>query len=125
MTTEEQLLLGKIEADFYAEIGRRTESEREFLTEKYNGYTDDELWDAFLENWLERLGQETAMAEFRVAQLSYAARVCEGVHIDADEWDHAECNGHEERMWTSYAEVRSLPEDLTHEPSAPPSTSSR
>lgn len=109
---EEDLLLGKIEAEFYTEIGTRSKTEREYLMTKYDGMDHDELWAAYLDVWLERLGSQAAMTEFKVAHIAYAARVCEGVHIDGDAWDHSECNGHPERIWDSLAEVRALPEVL-------------
>jgi hypothetical protein len=99
LTTEEELLLGKIEADFYTEIGKRSQTERDFLMGKYEALDDDALWDSFLEMWLDRLGQQTAMEEYKVGQIAYAARVCEGRQRRRDAWDHSECAGHEERVW--------------------------
>lgn len=111
LTTEEELLLKKIETDFYTEIGKRTQTERDFLMSKYEAFDDDALWESFLEMWLDRLGQQSAMEEYKVGQVAYAARACEGRQVDGA-WDHSECGGHEERVWATYQEVRSLPESL-------------
>lgn len=109
---EETLLVAKVETDFYTEIGTRAATEREFLVGKYNGIENvDDLWEMFLQTWLDKLGTTAAMAEFKVAQLAYAARSCEGVQNDGT-WDHTACQGHAERVWETYHEVRSLPEDL-------------
>lgn len=112
MTTEEELLLGKIEAEFYAEVGTRAQKEREFLMDKYESLDHEALWQAFLDTWLERLGGQAAMAEFKVAQIAYATRACEAVRDAEGTWTHEACNGHDERVWDTLTEVRSLPDEL-------------
>lgn len=110
-TPEEDALVAKLETDYLGEITKRAESEREFLTRKYGEMDEATLWQAFLESWLDRLGDEAAMQEFRVSNIAYAARVCEGVQVEG-KWDHSACGGHDERIWETVAEIRALPEPL-------------
>jgi hypothetical protein len=113
-TMEEELLLGKLQAEYFSEIGQRAETEKTFLQEKYDSLIEDDLWEAFLESWLERNGDQTAITHYKLGQIAFMTRVCEGVRNE-DGWNHDACNSHLERVWDEVGEVRGLPEELQQE----------
>lgn len=111
-TDDEKKLLETIWADYYAEIGRRLEAERDWLVNKYSRVDDVELLDAYVEAWLERRGRERANAEFSLSEMWYSTRYCEAT-ADADgNLDHSRCDGHRERVFATKNDARSAPDAL-------------
>ena len=109
---EHQLLL-KIETDFLAEVNRRYDNERENQKMQYELMSDGVIIDELLEQWRDKRGQDVADNEFRVTELWYAARACDGVHNDADNtWDHGACEGHKLQVFATKDEVAKLPDRL-------------
>ena len=114
LTEHELQLLENLEADYTAEIRRRHDDEREFLRLSYMDADEDTLWQEYLDHWLDQQGGEVALTEFQLCRILYGARVCNGIKTE-DKWDHAPCNGHQERVFTDRAEVINLPEQLLTE----------
>lgn len=111
-TEDEKAFLEKIWADWYAEISRRLENEREFLLNRYKRVDDNELLDSYVEAWLERRGRERANAEFALSEMWYATRYCEATADGDGKLDHSRCDGHRERVFASKADARSAPDAL-------------
>lgn len=108
---EEKQLLLKITNEYALDLGKRIEDERKFQTEVYNGYDEDALWSEYLQWFIDRRAGERMMSEFRMHQVLYGVRWCEGV-LDGDKWDHSACNGHTEPVFASKEEIRNSPEAL-------------
>lgn len=111
ITAEEVTLLSDINAAVIAEMTRREEGERDFLSQKLHRLSDEELISEWTDEWLERRGTDLAAAEFRLTEMWYATRYCAGALID-DVVDHAGCDGHREQVFTTRAEARMTPDDL-------------
>lgn len=111
LSEDETRLLDDIHQKYVAELQRRHENERDFLRERLRALTDEQLWDDYLDLWVERAGDDAAVVEFQLHQILHGARVCDGVQTD-DGWDHSACNGHREQVWDSAEDVRNLPEGL-------------
>ena len=109
---EEQELVAKIDREYAEEIERRHNDERRAIRHQYENIGDDQLWEAYLESWLDQRGDDAAVLEYQMYQVLYGARVCFGVKNDDGTWDHAECNGHTERVFETKEEVRDLPQQL-------------
>jgi hypothetical protein len=109
---EEEKLLIKLTEDYTDELTKRIDNERQFQTETYEHMDEDALWDEYLQWFIDRRAGEKMMAEYRTHQVLYGVRVCEGRHIDHDEWDHSECNSHQEKLFADKDEVRNSPEVL-------------
>lgn len=108
---EEEELLEKLTGDYTEEVGRRLMEEREFNEDRFASSDEETLWEAYLDWYLTRRSSELMMAEFRLHQLLYGVRWCNGT-LDDGQWDHSGCEGHAARVFSSKDDVRSAPEDL-------------
>jgi hypothetical protein len=104
-------LLTKLTNEYTEEVGKRLKSERDFYTDKFLSFEPDELWDEYLDWYLARRGAEVSYAEYRLHQTLYGARWCEGV-LEDGAWNHAECDGHLDRLFADKDQVRRAPEEL-------------
>lgn len=104
-------LIEQLSTEYTEEVGKRLTSEREFLDLKYATAHEDDLWQDYLEWYLERRGVELQLAEYRLHQLLFGVRWCEGTEEDG-RWDHSACAGHTERVFGSKEAVREAPEQL-------------
>lgn len=107
----ERELLENLAKDYTEEIGRRLSGEREYLVDKFSDSTEDALWTEYLDWYLDRRASEIMLAEYRVHQLLFGVRWCEGERVDGV-WSHKECNGHQDRVFATKEEVRAAPEEL-------------
>lgn len=105
-------LLAKLSDDYTAEVGTRLRSEREYLEDQYVDAESDQLWEDYLEWYLAKRASELMFAEYRLHQLLFGARCCEGVLGDDEVWDHSACEGHVAPFFLSKQEVQTLPEEL-------------
>jgi hypothetical protein len=106
-------LLAKISADFMAEIDRRQADERDFSAQTMQAMTDDELVEEWKTAWMEQRGRVIANAEYRITELWYATRLCEGdLNLDTGNFDHSHCGGHPDRLFPERVDVRDAPDDL-------------
>lgn len=108
----ERKLLEQINREYLEEFGRRQGDEQAFLEGKFGDLDDAGLIEEYVEMYVERRGNDVALAEYNLTEVWYAARVCEGVQIGPGQWDHDGCEHHQLRVYEAKAEVRSLPEDL-------------
>lgn len=109
----EQKLLDEINDSFVAEVSTRQEIEREYLLSTYDKREDNDLIDEYFDVYIERRGNEVAIAEYQYAELWFAARCCEAFLQADGEYNHDACEGHQVQVWESKSEIRALPEDLT------------
>lgn len=90
----ERKLLNQYNREYLTEIQKRQDEEREFMRAEVSALDDEELEERWVTAYLDNLGSEAATREYRVAEIQQAARVCEGVRLEDDEWDHAACEDH-------------------------------
>jgi hypothetical protein len=109
---EERELLEKISGEFAVELNRRVHLEREYTHAKYQASDEEVLWTDYLDWYIERRTSEVAMAEFRLHQLMFGTRICDGVKDQHGVWDHAACASHQELLFSSKEQVRSAPAQL-------------
>lgn len=105
-------LLEKVSEEYTGEIGRRLSDEREFLVDKFISLDDEDLWQEYLDWYLDRRGAEMMLAEYRLHQMLFGVRWCEGTDHGDDTWTHENCNGHQDRVFRDKAQVQSSPEEL-------------
>jgi hypothetical protein len=105
-------LLEKLANEYSQEVGKRLAKEREFLILKFADHSEDALWAEYLDWYLGRRGAEIQLAEYRLHQMLFGVRWCEATQSEDGAWDHAECNGHDDRLFVDKEQVRRCPEDL-------------
>lgn len=110
-TQEEKDHLAKVELEFRTEMSRRITAADEYEKSALRTCSDDELWEQYKDWWLDTHGTEKGMVEYRLTEMWFACRVCEGVQVDG-EWDHSACEGHNEQVFSSKDEIKHLPEQL-------------
>lgn len=108
----EKQLLEKTQGEYLAEITKRIQDEEDWLTRQYADATTETLKEEYTKLYIERRGNDLAAAEFRVVEIWYGARVCEGVQGEDGTWSHDACESHQLRIFDTKAEVRSLPAEL-------------
>lgn len=109
----ERKALEEINREYLAEVNRRVKDEEDFLTQQWAQASRQDLLEEYTRIYIERRGTDLAAAEYRVTELWYGVRVCEGVLDEAGgTWDHSACEGHQVQVFESKAEVRRLPEHL-------------
>lgn len=107
----EQELLAQLGTEYATELGSRLQTERSFLEQKFSAFEEDELWEEYLDWYLNRRASEMQFAEYRLHQILYGVRWCEGVK-SGEHWDHSACDGHQARTFLDKEEVRRAPEEL-------------
>jgi hypothetical protein len=110
-TPEETLLMAKINSEVLTELDKRENDECAFLERKYARMSDEEFLDVWIDEWLERRGSDLATAEYRLTELWYATRYCDGDLLDGV-LDHTKCEGHRIAVFESKGEARSAPTGL-------------
>lgn len=105
-------LLSSVQSEYIDEVQKRIKSEEDYLREKYKAAGEDELREEYAKLYIDRRGGEMAAAEFRVVELWYGARVCDGVQTE-DGWNHDKCESHALQLFETKAEVRQLPAELS------------
>jgi hypothetical protein len=100
----------KINADIMGEFDQAREAdEADFLMRKFDRMTDDEFIDEWVEEWVDRKGTTLAGNEFRLTELWYASRFCEGTTSPEGTLDHGRCDGHRDRIFETKADARARP----------------
>lgn len=111
-TEAERKVVNDLNQDYLKEIYRLHEEEIDLLRSRLESYEKSDLLDEFKKVWIDQRGNELAVAEFTMSELSMAARVCDASPpADGEQWDHGQCD-HTQRVWSEREEVRSLPEEL-------------
>lgn len=111
-TPEEQEALLKASGEYAAEMQSRLEDKLEAERRQLSLLNTEDLWKEFKETYVEQIGGGAAMAEFRLAEIAYATRLCGAVREDGGDWDHGACESHLVRLFADKMEVKSLPEEL-------------
>lgn len=109
----ELALLSDIQRDYVDEVTKRMDDETEFIRLQFADADEATLREEYAKLYIDRRGGELAQQEFRVTELWYAARVCEGVKAEDETWSHERCEGHVLQAFETKGDVRMLPEDLT------------
>jgi hypothetical protein len=107
---EEKLLL-RISNEFAAELGLRLSAERDYHVMQYEQMDDETLWESYLDWYVDERTSDVLMAEYRLHQVHFGARWCDGVLTDGD-WDHSACDGHRELLFPTTPDARTAPAEL-------------
>lgn len=107
----EQELLTDLQRQYVLEVQERMAHETAFLVEQFKDADRATLKEEYERLYIDRRGGDIANAEFRIVEIWYGARVCEGTEVEGV-WDHSKCEGHQLQVFETKAEVRALPEDL-------------
>jgi hypothetical protein len=102
-------LLEAISNEYTAEIGRAPDPEREFLDDQVRRGTEDDLWDDYLEWYIEPPRQRADDGRVPLHQVLFGVRVCDGDKGRRHLGPHELCAGHQERMFIHKDEVRGGP----------------
>lgn len=105
----ERKFLDEANYKYVREVQKRMDAERDSKRTTLQRLDDDELKRQYSTAFLERRGDEVAMSEYQIVQLSYAVRDCDATKNENGAWDHSGCN--HERVYTA-DEVRALPDEL-------------
>ena len=109
----EKELLAALQVEYIDEIQARSDTEEAFTNTQYATVGRDDLIEEYGKLYIERRGTELATAEYRVCEIWYGARACDGVlSDDGTTWTHAACESHRLQVFESKADVRNLAEDL-------------
>lgn len=95
------------------ELRTREEAEHDFLARKYQASSDEDVIEAWVDDWLEKRGGELANSEFLLTEMTYATRFCEATTNADGELDHSGCEGHDEPFFPSKTVARSVPNNLS------------
>jgi hypothetical protein len=112
-TPEEVQLLEKISTEYTEHINSALVAERDFLKHKYSDVEEEDLWADYLDYYLDRRGMDLQLAEYQLSKVYYGARWCEATKDEHGNWDHKECEGHEDRLFADRDAARRAPEALT------------
>ncbi len=110
-TEDEERLIDNLNRKYTEELERRHTTEREYLRERLSAMSDEDLWQDYLDLWLQNAGDSAAVVEYQLHQILHGARVCEGLQT-ADGWDHTPCDSHREQVFDAPEDVRNLPQGL-------------
>lgn len=94
-TREEIELLGRINSEYFEEMNRRRDEERELQLQLHQQMTDEQLRDAYEEAWLDKRGRKVANDEYLLTEIQLSTYYPDG-----------------ERVFDSKAEIRELPSEL-------------
>lgn len=109
----ENKLLLRITNEFAAELGNRIATEREWQIGTIGELDEEALWKAYLDWFIEQRAADVMLAEFRLHQVLFGVRWCEAVKDpDTEQWNHADCNGHPDPIFTDKDQLRRAPGDL-------------
>lgn len=108
----ERAYLLEMGEEYSREMGRRINEQADALREHLSILSEDDLWREFQDFYLDRRGGELGLVEYKLTELWYAARCCDGVRGDDGVWDHSQCEGHRLQVFETKLDVRSLPADL-------------
>lgn len=108
----ETKLLTQITNEFSVELGKRLSDERDYLSLKIEDLDEEALWDEYLNWFISRRANDVASAEFRLYQLYYGTRWCNGTDHGENTWTHESCDSHQERLFDTKDDVRTAPEEL-------------
>lgn len=111
-TTEEEDAVLKAASDYAAELQERLNDRLDSDRYQLKALSEPDLWGEFKETYIESVGGTAAMAEYRLAEISYAARACDATNSGDGLWDHSECDNHTVRIFESKDVVKGLPEQL-------------
>lgn len=115
-TIEEKDAVIKAQERWLTEIGKRLEQMADEERTALEQLPREELEKQFRESWLKHETGAASMREYRLLELSYAARVCDATRVESGEsddepiWDHSSCD-HSQRAFTP-DDVRGLPEEV-------------
>lgn len=109
---EEEELIARINTEFFQRVRDELDLEVGSAKARLERMDDEALRERFHDFWIDRRGNEHAMAEYRIVEFYYAARVCDGVKNADGEWDHSACEQHRMRVWETREEVRELGDEM-------------
>lgn len=112
-TDEEVAFMAQLNQEVLDELVKREQDERDYQMRQVESLSEDELVDAWVEEWLDRRGSERATAEYKLTELWFATRYCAATGEDLETLDHSRCEGHHEQVFADKAEARSVPDELS------------
>lgn len=105
----ERKFLDEANYKYVKEVQKRMEAERTSKRAALERLDDAELKRQYSSAFLERRGDEVALAEYQIVQLAYGVRDCDAAKNENGIWDHSGCS--HERIY-SKDEIRALPDEL-------------
>jgi hypothetical protein len=108
----ERQLLDAVEVEYLNEISTRSDAARAQERARLAELSDEGLLAEYMNAWRSMRGGEVADAEFRLTELWYAARCCDGAERGDGVWDHGGCEGHRMRLFDAKADIAGLPTRL-------------
>ena len=114
MEEVEKEYLAQVNGEWLAELERRLTEEQEYQRGHWMRMSDDDLVQEYRDVYLEKRGNDVAVAEYNLAEIYYGSRVCDAVP-DEDGFfpktAHDKCQ-HKERVFEDKVEVRDLPQEM-------------
>jgi len=107
----EREFIYRTQLEYDEEISTRVEAAMLTEREAIAALSEEELWGGFQGFWLETRGSELGLAEYKLTEIMFAARACDGT-VDEGVWDHTQCGSHVACVFESKAQVRGLPDRL-------------
>lgn len=111
-TPEERELVSKLMGEWSDELVKRVDDEIAYQKNHYQRTDDAELLDDYIETYMERRGDEVANAEYGLTEMWYATRYCNAGAREDGQLDHASCDGHTERVFSTKSDVKAAPDRL-------------
>lgn len=113
LSDEEKAYLNEINGEWLAELDKRLREEQEYNSGRWNRMSDEDLIEDYREIYLERRGNDIAVAEYNITEMFYGCRMCDAVPVEGffSKDAHVSCN-HKEQVYDSKLEVRQLPDLL-------------
>lgn len=110
---ERQVLL-KIQGDWITAVEEIVEQEQGRLRRQLEAMTDDQLYDEYRKEWIERRAGSLAIEAYNLREIFLGARCCDGIRDEDGKFGpdaHKACS-HSERAFENEDTVRSLPDPL-------------
>ena len=108
---EENTRLAALNAEYMGAVNALMESYVEDARTEYGALTDEQLREAFMDTYKESTGSAGFLNEYRITEMYFSLRDCQGKSDGYGGWTHAGCN-HRERLCETRAAIRELPEEL-------------
>jgi hypothetical protein len=114
LSEDEQALLAKLNVEYMDELNKRIAEERDYYKQSLERMSTEDLLEEYLDTYIGRRGDNTALIEYNLTELVMGCRVCEAVPDEEGYFGpdaHKGCN-HKERVFETREEVRELPEEM-------------
>jgi hypothetical protein len=109
---EERQSLLDLNAEYLTAWRERTVARLKVMQSEYESSSDEDLQNSYLKAFMENMASRSQMEEYRITQLFYGVRACDGVMTSTGKFDHSNCDGHRRMVFPTRAAVRQAPDEL-------------